>query len=839
MKSLFSNYSTQSPENVFELLKSSKEGLSAQEADHRLQLYGENRLTAKTVSLWKLVLNQFRSSFVYLLLIASICAFCFKEYVDGTLILAAVVINVILSFYQEYKAERTAQLLKSFLVSYVKVIRDGKETVISHHELVPGDIIIVEPGSIIPADMRFVDVHSLSIDESTLTGESVPVLKTAEQLPAESLSLHEARNIGFRGTKVVNGHGQGVIFATGKKTVMSDIATLATGNIRRSSLAVEIEQFSRFILYLIAGALCIVFCIHFFLKGTAIGWGNLITFYIALAISLIPEGLPVIITFALSGGATLLARHKVIVKRLLSIVNLGSMDVLCTDKTGTLTENKLTMHDAYYHLSTENVVFFASLAYESALNEAHKEIMNPFDCALNEKLTPEERNDIFLYKRTGMIPFTSDRRINSVIVTTDDRFQLVVRGAPETVLKKSINISENEAQEIHSWLREKGKQGARLMAVARRFISKEKITEEDEESLELIGILSFVDPLKKSTREAVKMARSLGVQIKLITGDSKEVGHYIAEKIHLSHDHSVIEGAEFEKMTPEEKARAVEHASVFVRSAPQQKYEIVKLLQKNHEVGFIGDGINDAPSLNVADTGIAVKQAADIAREAADIILMKNDLKVLINAIREGRKIFVNINKYIITTLASNFGNFFAIACASFMMDNLPMRATQILLMNILTDIPLIALATDTVSDSEVQQPLRYNIKRLSLISIILGIVSAVFDFIFFWTFKGMPIAMLQTNWFIGSMLTEVAFVLSIRTRKFLIFSTMPSAALFGTTLLVAIVSVLIPFSSLGHAALGFITPKPYHLIVIAAIVLAYTVTTDCVKWCLYKMGIE
>jgi len=820
-----------------ELETSVSSGLSIKEAQKRLEKYGKNEISGRVVRWWEILLRQFKSAFIYLLLGASILAFILGEVIDAGMILLFLLISVVLGFYQEYRSERTLQLLQQYVASHVKVFRKNKINIVRSQEIVPGDIIVLETGDKIPADIRFIETHNTTVDETMLTGESVPIKKTSESLPQSAKELYQAVNLGFSGTMLVNGKAKGIVIATGKQTAMGKITRLTVETKRISNFEKGIARFSKFILRLIVITLIFVFLANIAIKGESADIVHLLIFSIALAVSVIPEVLPVVTTFSLARGARRLVKRKVVIKRLSAVEDLGGIEVLCTDKTGTLTENTLTVAEIYPQTASE-VLLYANLATTSP----QKKKLEPFDLALWNKLTKAQQAKVVQYQRLFDIPFDPARRRNSVLIAKNNQKELVIRGAPEAVLDLCKNLSSKEKRTINKWIIQQGIQGHRLLAIARKDINNSNLNlslnqiQALETELRFLGIIAFVDPIKPTTVVAVKRAGTLGVKIKVITGDSKEVAGAVAHQIGLvSSPDQVITGQELETLSIPKQHEAVNAHSVFARVSPEQKYNIIQLLQEKYEVGFLGEGINDAPALKIVGVSLVVQSAADIAREAADIVLLQKDLKVVLDGIKEGRKTFVNITKYIKATLASNFGNFYAIAIASLFIPFLPMLPLQILLVNLLSDFPMIAIATDTVERKELTSPKRYNVKDIIFIAIILGIVSTVFDFMFFGFFYRISPEVLQTNWFIGSILTEIIFLFSIRTKGVFFKSQKPSSLLLWLTGSAFITTIVLPYTVICQKIFHFTPPTFAHLLLILAIVLTYFIASEIIKLFYYK----
>jgi len=841
MKNDFSLFSVKNESEVLEELNVDFEkGLSHEEAEKRRQKFGLNEITSHEITWRDIFLRQFKSPFIYLLIVASFLSFIFSQTIEGVMIIIFVAINSGLGFFQEYHSQRAIKLLKKFIISHVKVIRNGIESVLDSRQLVPGDVVVVKPGDILPADLRFLETENLFVDESILTGESNSVEKNSKPLKEPAREVYQASNIGFSGTAVVSGCGKGVIVNSGYNTNIGDIVKLTAETVHISSFEKRIARFSKFILRLIFLTLIFVFLANIVIRGGRVDFVELVVFSIALAVSVIPEALPVVTTFSLSQGALELARNKVVVKRLSAIEDLGSIEILCTDKTGTLTKNDLTLEEIFSNNPPKT--FFWSKLASFYLGEERAKAKSAFDLALIKNLTSSEIRKFDEYQKVDEISFESERRRDSVLVKNQDSYFLIVKGAPEEILKNCTNVDHLSQKEIEKWMSNEGVNGRRVIAVALKEmkgkIKKEKALQEKD--LYYLGSLSFSDPLKKSTIEAIQRAEQLGVGIKILTGDRGEVAGSVAYQIGLTKSLAErITGDEFERLTDREKHEAVEKFAVFARITPQQKYRIIELLQEKHEVGFLGEGINDAPALKIADVAIVVPEAVDIAREAADIVLLNRSLEVIIGGIKDGRKVFANTLKYIKSTLSSNFGNFYAIALISLMINFLPMTSLQILLINLLSDFPMIAVATDKVDEAELKKPKGYNFKDIVLLAMILGLISTVFDFIFFGIFNSGSPSSLQTYWFIGSILTELILIYSIRTRLPFYKAPKPSKILLYLTGLAGIVTIVIPFTAAGQKVFDFVKPNFGNLFLILGLVGIYFVLTESVKILYYKHTID
>lgn len=837
----FSSYASKTAEEIYTALDSSQNGLSEKEAKQRLcKHHKKNRAENEGLGM-RLIIRQFTSPFVYLLIAAMLIAAVLGDFVNAAMIFVFIAINAALGFWQEYHSERSLALLNRFIAQTARVIRNGAEKTIDKEELVKGDLMIIRPGDALYADLRFVATEHLLIDESALSGESMPVEKNFAPILKPVEDIYAAGNIGFAGTVVVRGEGRGIVIAVSEDTVMGEIERVARTVPRKSSFERSISRLSAFVLRLTLITLAFVFIANLAIKGGRTDMGALLVFSIALAVTVIPEALPLVMTFSLSRGALKLAKNKVVVKRLSAIEDLGGIEILCTDKTGTLTENKMTVHEARPlsdngENACKRLLMYGTIGSRAFPKGAAVLSRDAFEQACFAKISDETKKESALYAVVSEIPFDPERRRATFLVERNGKRGLIVRGAPEEVLHKTRNFTDEEKSAFDEWILSEGRSGRRVLAISKKDVLKDGELEAMEDGSEFMGFISFFDPLKPSADEAIAKARRLGVSVKILTGDSPEVASSVAREIGLiKGDHEVITGKAFDALSLSEQKKAASLYSVFARVTPLQKYKIVEFLQAEHEVGFLGEGINDAPALKISNVAIVVHDALPSAREQADIVLLKKSLNVIIDGIEEGRVVFANTVKYIKATLASNFGNFYAVAIASLLVDFLPMLPLQILLVNLLSDFPMIAISADTVDKRELRYPKRYDLKDIALLATILGVVSSVFDFIFFGLFYRLGASVLQTNWFVASILTELVFLFSIRTRGFFVRASRPSLLLTALSVLAGIATVAIPFTSFGREVFHFIPPSGTHLAWIIGLLLFYLAITEAVKLFYYR----
>ena len=791
-------------------------GLTSQEAAARLAAQGPNELRAHRVSAFDILWRQFASPLLWLLCLAALISFVLREWVDGGFILLFVLINTALGFLQEFRAEHSLALLKKLVEPTSRVRRDGKEIRIPSRELVIGDRLLIEAGDILAADATVVSATALQADESALTGESAPVVKAPGDIVRS-------------GTKIVSGTAECDVEATGVGTALGHTATLTAEAERVSDLQRDLGRFSTVLLKLIGATLIILFVINLVKRGPGADLGELLIFSIALAVSVIPEALPTVVAISLSRGAMRMARRGVVVKRLSSIEDLGGIDILCTDKTGTLTQNRLKIEAVFG--GRNETLELAGLGARGL--HAQTEDINPFDMAIADALDAKQRAAVSKWKLVSELPFDPQRRRNSAVVSDGQTTKLIVRGAPETLYACCMAVDADMRRISDSWIREQGRKGCRVLAIA----TKATDDPSDEQNLTLTGMVSFKDPVKDDAGAAVHLAERLHVRVKILSGDALDVSEAVAREVGiLADDEHGLTGDALMALDPAKRLKAAQDTDVFARVTPAQKYEIIKLLQSQASVGFLGEGINDAPALKAAHVGLVVQHASDIARDAADIVLLERSLSVVVEGIRLGRATFANTRTYLRATLASNFGNFYAIAFATLFINELPLLPLQILLLNLLSDLPMIAISTDYVDPEDTRRPGHSSTRELVALATVLGVVSTMFDLIFFSTWLHGPVDVLRTNWFVGSVLTELVLVFSIRTRRFFLRAHPASPLVVGLLGAVGLISIVLPYTPFGQEAFSFIPPSLPDLCLVLFLTAAYLAATEAAKLLFFRL---
>jgi Mg2+-importing ATPase len=815
-------------------------GLSKKDVEERQKKYGPNRVTKNANQSWRIFLHQLKSPFFLILLGAALFSFWLHENVDAILIFIFIFTNTLIGFLQERHAAHTLKLLEKYTKTQTTVLREGKEEVVEVTQLVPGDIVILLTGDILPADVRFISTDGLVVNESVVTGESAPVNKSSTPMSKkEKEECYEC--LGFAGTSVVDGKGVGVVVEIGAQSTIGQITELSNTTAHPNQLQEDLKKLSAFIFVMDGLTISALLAVHFFLRSQQ-NFAQLVLFFVALAVTVIPEALPVVMTFAFSRGARSLAKKKVIVKNLNAVEELGNIEVLCTDKTGTLTENTMRVVDVL-NAGEDFSAIFALASSKSTYHKTLRQHIEPFDEAL--KMFVEHhihRHQLTSFHLQDFEPFDPHLRLQKALIKRDAEEMIVLRGAPEFILAMCQNAKTKDHQRLHEWLINHGQKGNRTLAIAKKTLSQSTLTahknwQKDERGFTLVGLIAFEDPLRSTAKLAVKHAQQLGVKVKMLTGDGSEVAAYVAQEVGLIESmNQVINGADFAKLSEEQKREKVEIVHVFARINPEQKHEIIQLLQKlGHTVGFVGDGINDAPALRQAHVALTVSGASDIAREASDIILLHHSLSTIVYGIQEGRSIFANVSKYIKMTLASNFGNFYTIALSTLLLSNLPMLPLQILLINLLTDMPAIAIAGDRVDVDELHQPIRQSVKKILVIATLFGLISSFFDFIFFVFFSKMAPNVLQTNWFLFSIWTELAFLYSIRSRKNIFAAGLPSKALLALSILATAIAAAFPYIPFTKILFSLTTPTWHQMSMLLILMGWYVAANEGGKILYYK----
>ena len=835
-------------EDVLAGLDTSQSGLTSEEARSRLQTCGYNQLPERKrrTTIVKL-LHHLKNPLVLILLFAGLISGLIGQAADAVIIFSIVLFSEVMDVYQESKAEKSAEMLKKKVVTTATALRDGAQKEVQLPEVVPGDIFYLSAGDIIPADSRVISQRDLYVDQSGLTGESFPVEKTtAITTAARSATITEASNYVFLGTSVVSGTATAVAVRTGGSTEYGKIAEKLVGRTPETEFERELRRFGFLIMQVALVLVIFVFFINAFLKPAVSQQQSDIVesllFAVALAVGLTPELLPMILSVNLSRGALEMSKKDVIVKRLASIQNFGNMDVLCTDKTGTLTENVITL---VLHVDTEGKDSEKLLWYAFLNSYYETGLKSPLDDAVLRY----KHLDVKGFDKVDEVPFDFIRRRVSVVVEYEEGRLMICKGALEEVASvcssfelenKIADLTSEQQKKMHDNYYRLSSQGFRVLGVSyRRIEEKPAYSVKDEKNMTFLGFIAFMDPPKESAKESLQLLKKAGIELKILTGDNELVTRKVCEQLGFEIK-GIVLGSDAAKLQDNALARTVEKANVFARVSPAQKDRIMNALKKNgHVVGFLGDGINDAASMHAADVGISVENAVDVAKESADIILLHKDLTVLNAGVLEGRKTFGNTMKYILMGISSNFGNMFSAAGASVFLPFLPMLPTQILLNNMLYDVSEVTITTDNVDQEYIQKPKRLDATYIRNFMIFFGPISSIFDFLTFFimleVFSGYTnVSLFQTAWFIESLCTQTLVIFLIRTRKSPFYRSKPSKPLLLTSLVIVGTAAVLPFTPLGDL-FGFVAPPIEFFAFLAGFVGAYLVLVEALKRLFYK----
>jgi len=825
-----------SVEEMLQKLQTTKEGLTSDEATHRLARYGADLLKPqKRSDVLTLLLAQFNSPIILILFFATGLSFLLRDPVDAFIILSIIFISGLLGFWQERSASNAVDNLLSIVRIKAAVLRDGITREIPVEEVVPGDILILNAGDIVPGDCLVLESKDLFVDEAMLTGETFPVEKAVSVLPVEA-PLGRRTNALWMGTHVVSGNATALVICTGKETEFGKVSQRLKLRPQETDFERGIRRFGYFLMEVTLVLVVAIFAINVYLARPVL---DAFLFSLALAVGLTPQLLPAIISVNLSHGAKRMAQEKVIVKRLASIENLGSMNVLCSDKTGTLTEGIVHLQSAMdaEGAPKDKVLFYAYLNsfYETGFT-------NPID----EAIRSHRLFDLSEYRKEDEIPYNFLRKRLSILVSHAKTHLMVTKGALPNVIEVCSSVEATDGSvidfaamrdRIQRYFEELSNEGLRTLGLAYKNMgSASRITKEHEAGMTFLGFLVFFDPLKANIVNTIARLQGLGVSLKIITGDNSLVAANMSQQLGLSGTR-ILTGPELRQSSDDALFRLVADVDVFAEIEPNQKERIILALRKaGNVVGYMGDGINDASALHAADVGISVESAVDVAKEAADIVLLEKDLGVLVQGVREGRTTFANTLKYVFMATSANFGNMFSMAGVSLVLPFLPLLPKQILFTNLLTDFPEMTIATDRVDSEMVDHPLRWNIKAIRQFMITFGMVSSLFDYLTFGallTILDATQVQFRTGWFIESVVSASLIVLVIRSRRHF-FKSRPGKYLLTATLSVVVVTLVSPFTPLAEI-FGF-SPLPISfLILIGIIVFLYMVTAEMAKTIFYK----
>ncbi|MFH1233968.1 MAG: magnesium-translocating P-type ATPase [Patescibacteria group bacterium] len=822
--------------DVFKKLQTSKSGLTEYEAKLRLARYGLNKISEKKEQHIALeFLSHFKSPLIIILLIAAVASACFKEITNAIIIIVMVLASVILDFLEEHSASDAAKKLKDKVSNTATVVRSGSKKEIKATEICIGDIIFLSSGDLVPADSRIIEADDFFVNQSALTGESFPCEKMADAMP---VGQTDKDNLVFLGSNVISGTALAVVYCIGVDTEFGKIAKDIFKKDIKSDFELGITKFGFFIMKVIIFLVLLIMLFGSLIRQDVLGS---FIFAIAIAVGVTPELLPMIMSITMARGSQRMAKVGVIVKRLSAIPDFGSMNILCADKTGTLTEDKIQLvtYTDIFGVHNERVFLY------TYLNSFHQTgVKNPLDKAVIEYKKAIINN----YQKVEEIPFDFTRKMLSIAVVGPEGRTLITKGAPEEVLKKCDYYFKNDEKNLFTekyksiaidYYHKLSAEGYRVLAIAIKsgLPSKDKYTRLDEEKLELLGFISFLDPAKKDLAPVLYQIKKHGIEVKVITGDNELVSRKICNDVGLEIKGALL-GKDIDDLTDNALLIKIKKTTIFSRFSPDQKSRIITILRNSGQVvGYLGDGINDAPSLKAADVGISVNNAVDVAKESADIILTKKNLQPIIEGVIEGRRAFGNSMKYIMMGLSSNFGNMFSVLGAIFYLPFLPMLPIQILLNNFIYDFSQVTIPTDNVDNGWVNKPRKWDLNFIKKFMYTFGPISSIFDFLtFFMLFSVFKLgeSAFQTGWFMESLATQTLVIHIIRTRQIPFLQSRASKLLTISTFTAVAIGWLMPYTLLGK--FFKFSPLPANiLLAIAGLVIAYLISTEIVKRIFYK----
>ena len=818
-----------SPEELLKELQLSSSGLTENEVLKRQKEYGLNIIHKRNINFLSIFIRQFTGNpLIVILAIATFVSYLLGQQISSYYIFGLILASVFLGLWNEYSAVRTVDGLLKKISPTALVERHGEKLEIPVTHLTVGDIVLLSQGSIIPADLRFIESKDIEVNQSALTGEAKTVFKTSEALKEAPKSATNIDNIGYMGTTIESGSGKGVVLRIGKETEFGKIAERTSFIRPITDFQKGLASFGDLIIKVIIIMTIAIFIINWLLGHALI---DSLLFSLAIAVGLTPELLPVIVTVSLAHGAGKLAKKHIVIKQLISIENLGNMDVLCTDKTGTITEGKIDVIDCFdLHEKKNTEVLNLALLCNAAIVH-HKVLGNAIDVSLWEYALKNNMHPDKEIKKLDEEAFDYNRKAMYTVIEEKGSAKIIVKGAPDNIIALCKNIRNK--RKLHERLINLNNSGLRMIALATKKVNKKReYSWEDATDLEFEGYITFLDIPKKSAKEALEKLHKLNVQTKIVTGDNEIITQRICREVGIPVNQVLI-GTDIEKLSEEALLAKVNEVDIFARVTPEQKLRIIQTLQKHgHTVGYMGDGINDLPSLHSADVGISVNMAVDVAKDAAAVVLLRKGLDVVADGVIEGRKTFSNTIKYILMATSSNFGNMFSAAGASFFLPFLPMTPVQILLTNGLYDVSQLSIPSDNVDAESLVKPRHWNVDFIKNYMIFFGPLSSIFDFatfsILLFVFHAHA-SLFQTGWFIESLATEILVVFVIRTARTPFFFSRPGKWLIITCSSLALIGVLLPFSPLAKP-LGLIAPPMRYFGILVILIAAYLTLVETVK---------
>ena len=843
MKNNLSYYelSNMNEENILKLYETSKNGLNESSVSNRLDEYGDNIPTDnRKKGPMYFIIDSFKDKFILILIVLAIINYFTGDPVGSIIIFIITFISALISFSQNYSTYRFNLKLKEKIRIFTDVIRNDKQKEIRQEKVVLGDIVTLSAGSVVPADLYLLESKDLFINQSSFTGESIAVEKIAFKTAKINDDETDIKNICLMGTTVISGNGLGVVIKTGLDTFMGKVNAKVSNVKDLTTFEQGINHISSMLIKYMIVISFLVFCIYGFIRGNI---PQALLFALSVAVGITPSMLPMIVNVNLTRGSKLLSKKKTLVKNIKSIQNLGSMDILCTDKTGTLTKNNIVLQK-YINLLGEDDDYVLKCAYvNSKLSTGFKNLV---DRAINQ-YGKEHNIDISNYSKIDEIPFDYTRKRSSIVVQNEKEYSVIAKGALEEILKvcdmaliknKEVKITENICKNAENEAISLAKKGMQVIALAvkHEYNGTDKFNKEDETNFTLIGLIAFLDPPKMDAKKTIMNLKDLGVTTKILTGDNKYATEAICAAVGLQS--KILLGIDIDKMNDTELSKVIEDVNVFARMNPLQKERVVALLRKNgHCVGYMGDGVNDAPALHSSDVAISVDDATDIAKESSDIILLEQNLDVVYNGAIEGRKVYGNIVKYMKLALSQDFGDVFSIMISSIFLPFLPLMPIQMLIQDFIVEISQIGIPYDNVDLEFLKTPKKWDTKDLSKFMRIFGIISSITDvcaFLIFWfIFKYNSIdkqMYFQTAWFIECIISETLIIYYLRTNRLNYFKSNPSKILVCLSLITIACTILIPIVLSSFTEFHFVILPLYYYLYVIGLAIVYAVIVQCVK---------
>ena len=838
----YKKISNLSSDELVHYLNSNKDGLSNDEASKRLKEYGPNVVIKDDKKPWiYFLLNSFKDQFIIILLVLAVINFSLGDKLGSLIIVLIAVISAVIRFVQDYSVYKFNRKLKASIYSLANVLRGGKENTIKTEKVVIGDIIKLNAGSIVPADVIILESKDLFLNQSVFTGESIPIEKKAEKNDAKD--VFSIDNVCLMGSSVITGSASAIVIETGFNTYLGSMGKEIDNTKEVTNFEKGMKNITKMLITYMIVVCLVVLVVDGVIKGN---FKEAILFALSVAVGITPSMLPMIVNVNLTKGSKTLAKKKTLVKKIDAIQNLGAIDVLCTDKTGTLTENNITLQKYIDTSGKENIDVLNYAFLNSYFSTGMKNIVDKAVILYAKENKIDNIKD--KYEKIDEIPFDYNRKKTSIVVKGANEYKMITKGALEEVIKscnkalignKEEKITNKIIDVVNKKARELEEEGMQVIALAEKkeYPGKDIFSSKDEKDMILIGFVGFLDPPKKDVKNVLLKLKKAGINLKVITGDNKYATENICKTVGINSD-KVLIGADIDKLTDEELSSMIDDINIYARFNPLQKERIIRLFkEKGHVVGYMGDGVNDAPSLHTADVGISVNSATDIAKEASDIILLEKSLKVIYDGVIEGRKVYANIIKYMKMALSGDFGDVFSIMIASIFLPFLPLLPIQMLFQDFIYDFSQIGIPYDNVDEEFLRKPKKWNTKGISKFMQVMGITSSLIDvisFIIFWFILGYngieKQAYFQTAWFVTCLITELMIIYNVRTSKKPFIESNASKKLMLLTLFSGMLTIVTPIILHGVKSFNFVILPPVYYLYLVGLVLGYFIIVSFIK---------